>query len=121
MIGKCFSLAEFKKLAPLLVGKRRNPDVQFLVTSSRLMNNLAEQAGYIEPLREFGGKITVDTCILTTPMLHPEIKTLMTNSAKYAYYAPGLLNTRMIFGSMADCVRSAAAGRVVRDESLWEA
>ena len=53
-------------------------------------------------------------------MLPPDIKTLMTNSAKYAYYAPSLLNTRVTFGSLADCVRSAVAGHVVRDESLWE-
>jgi len=38
----------------------------------------------------------------------------MTNSAKYAYYAPGLLGARVTFGSLADCVRSAVAGRVVR-------
>jgi len=115
-----FSLAEFKQLAPLLVGKRRHPSVQFLVTSSRLMCNLAEQAGYIEPLKEFGGKLTVDTCILTTPMLHPEIKTLMTNSAKYAYYSPGLLSAQVVFGRLEDCVRSAVEGRVIRDESLWQ-
>jgi len=62
----------------------------------------------------------VDTCILATPMLPSEIKVLMTNSAKYAYYAPGLLNTRVVFGSLADCVRSAVVGRVVKDESLWQ-
>jgi predicted aconitase len=44
----------------------------------------------------------------------------MTNSAKYAYYAPSLLNTRVTFGSLADCVRSAIEGRVVRDDSLWQ-
>jgi predicted aconitase len=43
----------------------------------------------------------------------------MTNSAKYAYYAPGMLNTRVTFGSLEDCVRSAVEGRVLRDESLW--
>ena len=54
-------------------------------------------------------------------MLPPEIKTLMTNSAKYAYYAPSLLNTRVTFGSLEDCVRSAVDGpRPVRDEALWE-
>ena len=53
-------------------------------------------------------------------MLPPEIKTLMTNSAKYAYYAPGMLDTRVTFGSLADCVRSAVEGQVVRDESLWK-
>jgi predicted aconitase len=115
-----FSLSEFKQLAPLLIGKRRHPNVQFLVTSSRLMCNLAEQAGYIELLKEFGGKLTVDTCILTTPMLHPEIKTLMTNSAKYAYYSPGLLDTQVVFGRLEDCVRSAVEGRIIRDESLWQ-
>ena len=44
----------------------------------------------------------------------------MTNSAKYAYYSPGLLDTEVVFGSLEDCVRSAVAGRVVRDDSLWE-
>ena len=61
----------------------------------------------------------MDTCPLATPMLPPEIRTLMTNSAKYAYYAPGLLDTQVIYGSLADCVRSAVEGRVVRDETLW--
>jgi predicted aconitase len=115
-----FSLAEFKQLAPLLDGKHVHPDVQFLVTSSRAMTLLAKQAGYLSALEAFGGKVTVDTCILATPMLPPEIKTLMTNSAKYAYYAPGMLNTQVTFGSLADCVHSAVAGRVIRDESLWE-
>ena len=114
-----FSLAEFKQLAPLLAGRRRHPAVQILVTSSRAMAALADRAGYLEPLRQFGGKITVDTCILTTPMLPPEVKILMTNSAKYAYYSPGMLKTQVIFGSLADCVNSAAAGRVIRDETLW--
>ena len=114
-----FSLAEFKKLAPLLEGKRRHHDVQFLVTSSRLMTELADKAGCLAPLKQFGGKVTVDTCILTTPMLRQEINTLMTNSAKYAYYSPGLLNAQVVFGSLEDCVRSAIAGRVIRDESLW--
>ena len=80
---------------------------------------LAKQAGELAALEEFGGKVTVDTCILASPMLPPGVTLLMTNSAKYAYYAPGLLTTRVTFGSLADCVRSAVAGRVIRDESLW--
>jgi cis-L-3-hydroxyproline dehydratase len=114
-----FSLAEFRQLALLLDGQARHPDVRFLVTTSRAVVILAEQAGLLETLRRFGGQLTVDTCPLATPMLPPEIRTLMTNSAKYAYYAPGLLNTQVIYGSLADCVRSAVAGRVVPDERLW--
>jgi predicted aconitase len=114
-----FSLAEFTQLAPLVAGRRTHPRVKFLVTSSRLMRALAEEAGVLAPLVDFGAQITLDTCILASPMLPPEIKTLMTNSAKYAYYAPSLLDTRVTFGSLADCVRSAVEGRVVRDDSLW--
>ena len=115
-----FSLAEFRQLAPLFEGRQRDPGVELLVTSSRAMVKLAREAGLLEPLESFGGKVTVDTCILTTPMLFPQTRRMMTNSAKYAYYSPGLLDVEMAFGSMADCVDSAAAGRVTRDLSLWE-
>ncbi len=114
-----FSLAEFKQLIPLIEGKRTHPSVKFLVTSSRAMTLLAQKAGVLEALKAFGGQVTVDTCILASPMLPPEIKCLMTNSAKYAYYAPGLLDTEITFGSLADCVQSAIEGRVIRDESRW--
>ena len=100
----------------------RHPGVRFLVTTSRAVTALAERAGPLDTLRALRrARSTVDTCPLATPMLPPEIRTLMTNSAKYAYYAPGLLNTQVIYGSLADCVRSAVEGRVVRDEALWDA
>ncbi len=115
-----FSLAEFQSLAVLLEGHQRHPDVEFLVTSSRAMRELARQSGALAPFERFGGQVTVDTCILATPMLPKSIKILMTNSAKYAYYSPGLLGTQVVFGTVADCVQSAVEGRVIRDESLWE-
>jgi predicted aconitase len=114
-----FSLAEFKGLAQLVAGKRKHPEVKFLVTSSRAMTLLAQKAGFLETLEAFGAQLTVDTCILTTPMLPAEIQNLMTNSAKFAYYSPGMLNKKIAFGSLEDCVHSAVAGRIIRDESLW--
>ncbi len=116
-----FSITEFGKLAPLLEGQERHADVQFLVTSSRAMRALAERKGYLRPLERFGGTVTVDTCILTTPMLPGRVRSIMTNSAKYAYYAPGLLKTRVIYGTLDDCVRSAVRGRVTRSEGPWNA
>lgn len=114
-----FSLAEYKRLADLVAGKKKHPQVKFLVTSSRAMTQLADKAGFLASAREFGAQVTVDTCILTSPMLPDEIQNLMTNSAKFAYYSPGLLKKRIAFGSLEDCVNSAVAGRVVRDEALW--
>ena len=114
-----FSLDEFRQLAALITGRRVHPSVRFFVTSSRAMTLLAKEAGYLSGLEEFGGRVTVDTCILASPMLPPGIKRLMTNSAKYAHYAPGMLKAQVTFGSLDDCVRSAVAGHVVWDESLW--
>lgn len=114
-----FSLEEFRALIPLLDGRRRHDDVRFLVTTGRGVKLIAEETGLLAPLLDFGGEVTVDTCILTTPMLPADIRVLMTNSAKYAYYTPGLLDRAMVFGSMRDCVESAVLGRVVRDETFW--
>ncbi len=114
-----FSLEEFRVLAPLLEGRSRHPGVRFLVTTGRGVKLIAQEAGLLDPLHDFGGDVTVDTCILTTPMLPSEIEILMTNSAKYAYYAPGLLGRAMVFGSTSDCVESAVQGRVIRDDDLW--
>ena len=104
-----FSLAEFQSLAPLLNGVSKHPNVQFLITTSRAM---AVLAGLLEPIREFGGRITLDTCILTTPMLPETVGSLMTNSAKYAYYSPGLLNVSVAYGGMEECVQSAVLGQI---------
>lgn len=115
-----FSLTEFQRLAPLVEGRQCHPKVKFVITSSRAMALLAQKTGALAPIKKFGAQITLDTCILVSPMLPASIKRLMTNSAKYAYYAPGLLETDITFGSLEDCVASAVAGRIERDESLWE-
>lgn len=117
-----FSFAEFGKLAAALGerGGERHPDCRFLVTTSRAVAALAERAGLLEPLRAFGGQVTVDTCILATPMLPAGVRRLMTNSAKYAWYAPGLLGAEVAFGSLGECLASASAGKVVREPSPWD-
>lgn len=114
-----FSIDEFRQLAPLLKGRRKADSVEFLVTTSRIMRTLAADTGMLKDLEAFGGRLTVDTCVLATPMLPPSIKTIMTNSGKYAYYVPGLLDRQVVYGSLADCVESAERGRVIRDDSAW--
>ncbi len=114
-----FSFEEMKRLAPLLEGRERHPGVTFLVTTSRIMRDLAGSAGLLRTLESFGGRVTVDTCILATPMLPKTVRRLMTNSGKYALYSPGLLGVEVAYGSLEDCVSSAVAGRVTRGPSPW--
>lgn len=116
-----FSLSEFAALASAVEGRRRHPGVRLLITTGRAVRALAAKAGHLDAVEAFGGELTVDTCILTTPMLPDGMRRLMTNSAKYAWYTPGLLDRAVAFGSLADCVASAVAGRVVRDDSAWAA
>lgn len=119
--GPHFSIQEFNQLAPLIQGQKRHPSVRFVVTTSRAVKVIAEKAGLLEPIYQFGGSLTLDTCILATPMLPPEIKVLMTNSGKFAYYSPGLLDVDVVFGSLEECVQSAIEGEVRQVGSIWEA
>ena len=121
-----FSFVEFGKLAALL--RERGPEralpeeggCDLVVTTSRAVRDLAERAGLLEPLHAFGGRLMVDTCVLATPMAPGTTRRLMTNSAKYAWYSPGLLGSAVAFGSLAECVESARRGRVVREPGPWD-
>jgi hypothetical protein len=115
-----FSFDEMRRLARLVEGRKRHPRVTFLVTTSRVTRDLASAAGYLGALESFGGKVTVDTCILATPMLPKTVRRLMTSSGKYAFYSPGLLQVEVAYGSLEDCVASAVAGKVRREPSPWD-
>lgn len=115
-----FSYQEFERLAALAEGKRRHPDVEVLVTSNRFTRDRVQKARFWPTLERFGIRVAVDTCIFHMPMLRPDARVLMTNSGKYAYYTPGLLGRQVVFGSLADCVRSAVLGQVYREDEVWE-
>jgi predicted aconitase len=115
-----FSVAEFERLAGLLTdGVPFDPRVRVYVATSRAVLAEAERLGYAEPVRAAGGQIVVDTCTYITPILDRMVRTVMTNSGKWAWYAPGNIGVDVVLGSLAECVRSAQAGTVWRDEALW--
>ncbi|MCY6381747.1 aconitase X catalytic domain-containing protein [Hoeflea prorocentri] len=109
-----FSITEFERLAKLIDGHRVHPDVTFYVSTSRFVEEAASKKGFLEPLAAAGVEILVDTCTYFSPAVKACQGRVMTNSAKWAYYAPGMLPVEVAFGSLADCVRSAVAGQVVR-------
>jgi predicted aconitase len=65
-------------------------------------------------LEAAGVVIVADTCVVVTPIM-PELDAgvLMTNSGKFAQYAPGNTGYAVLYGSMAECVESAVRGRPV--------
>jgi predicted aconitase len=113
------SLAECRTLARLMSGQRAAPGVEVFITTSRAVRDLLARSGDLAILESFGSKVTADTCIVVAPLINPQARVLMTNSAKYAHYGPGLLGVASVFASTEECVESAVAGRVVRNDGPW--
>jgi predicted aconitase len=110
-----FSLNEFAKLMPLLrSGTPFKVDV-YVNTSRHVLNEVAAR-GWLEVIEAAGIAVVVDTCTYVTAVMRDLTGVVMTNSGKWAYYAPGNLGIEVAFGSLADCISSARAGQVVRAE-----
>jgi predicted aconitase len=107
-----FSVGEFKELARLLAG--RSAVIPLYVNTGR--DVLVEVMGtpWWDDLASV--RIVTDTCTYITPILEEGVEVVMTDSAKWAYYAPGNLGVSVVFGSLAECVESAVTGRMIRHE-----
>ena len=114
-----FSYSEFERLVALLDGCRVHPTVTLYVSTSRYVAALIEEKGWMDSLRTAGAEILVDTCTYFSPAVKACKGRVMTNSAKWAYYAPGMLPVEVAFGSLEDCVHSAIAGEVMGKSAAW--
>jgi len=114
-----FSLGECRMLAQYVAEGHCHPGVEVLITTSQMVHEAASRIGLTAKLERFGARFVTDTCILTSPIVPERSRTLMTNSAKYAHYVPGLLGRDVYFGSMEDCARSAMSGRPIISEPVW--
>lgn len=112
------SLEEFDRLRRLLNG--RMLAVPLYACTGRHVLRLLERDGHRASLESSGVVIVADTCVVVTPIL-PEKPgaILMTNSGKFAHYAPGNTGYSVLYGSMADCVESAVAGKPVFGANTW--
>jgi predicted aconitase len=73
-----------------------------------------QDEGELDDAEKFNLIPVTDTCTYVTSVLDRLDGVVMTNSGKWAHYAPGNIGVSVAFGDLEDCVRSAAAGRVVR-------
>lgn len=112
-----FSLDEFAQLERLLAGS--DLELPFYVCTGRGVKEQLEAQGRLPALLDAGVEIVVDTCVVVTPILPERGGTLMTNSGKFAHYTPANTGYAVVYGSLEDCVATARAGHLVRDESLW--
>jgi predicted aconitase len=85
----------------------------YVNTSRAVLEELAAR-GWTRRLEAAGVTLVIDTCTYVTAILRDLSGTVMTNSGKWAYYAPGNLGVEVALGSLRDCMASARAGRVTR-------
>ena len=112
-----FSVAEFERLLDLLDG--RSVALPVYASTGRAVLAEIEERGWGDALRAAGVTFVVDTCTYITPILEPREGVVMTNSAKWAYYAPGNLGVEVALGSLRECVESAVRGEMRRDPDGW--
>lgn len=112
------SADELAGLEALLAGRRVAVPL-YACTGRHVLATLddARRAG----LEAAGVKLVADTCVVVTPILPDQAGgVLMTNSGKFAHYAPGNTGYAVLYGSLAECVESAVSGRPVAEKlSSW--
>jgi len=109
------SEAQLRHLVDLV--REERPRVPFYVNTGRAQ--LAALDSVADDLADAGVTVVTDTCTYITPVMHGITGPVMTDSGKWAWYAPSNLGFEVALGSLQECVSSAAAGRVIRDERLW--
>lgn len=99
------SLEEIKKVATFLKGKKVKDDLQLWICMSRWLKEKAKDyAGVIE---EAGGYAVCDTCAIVTWLKALGINSVMTNSAKTAYYAPTMNKVDTLYAPLSECLKAA--------------
>ena len=112
-----FSHAEWERLIPLLHQHRPAAGIPIYVNTARATLAGLQADGLLQGLETCGLIPVADTCTYVTAIIERLDGVVMTNSGKWAHYAPGNIGVTVAFADMKDCIRSAAVGHVVRSAS----
>lgn len=113
-----FSLRELKRLASLLDGRAVHQDVAMYVSTGRGTYRSAQEIGLAADLDARGITFVLDTCTYVRPIVELGGGAVLTDSGKWAWYAPTTLGADVAIGSLAECVASAVRGRLVLDDDF---
>jgi predicted aconitase len=99
---------ELRRLAALIDGRRVASGLDFYVSTNRFALEVASEA--VEVIDRAGVTVVVDTCTYLAPPEKLRRGTVMTNSAKWAYYAPTNVGNKAVFATLEECVNTAVSG-----------
>jgi predicted aconitase len=108
-----FSIPEFQLLAALIDGRQVASTTPLYVNAGRWVYDEVAKQGIADQLEAAGVRVVTDTCTYNTPVLPKTDGLVLTNSAKWAWYAPRNIGVDVVFADLEVCVESAVAGEVV--------
>ncbi len=103
------SLAEIEAVADHLEGRR--VAAALWITTARATRQRAQAAGLVQAIEAAGGRVVADTCLVVAPVADLGFRSLATNSAKMAFYAPSHSGLSVRFGSTEQCLAAALSGK----------
>lgn len=112
-----FSHEEWMRLLPLLREAAPGRGIPIYVNTGRATLTRLQEEGALAGMEAFGLVPVADTCTYVTSIMERLDGVVMTNSGKWAHYAPGNIGVTVAFADMKDCIRSAAVGHVVRSST----
>lgn len=102
------SLDEIRKIANMIGTGKVREDVEFWICTSRFVKEKAKVS--VQKIEASGAKVLTDTCAVVTWTDKLGIKTIMTNSAKTAHYAPTLNKAETTLAPFKECLKTALKG-----------
>ena len=116
-----FSAPECRALDAALGGRKVHADTAVIATAGQQVLDEIRAGGTLARLEASGVQVVPDICwcSISEPVFPPAARVLMTNSGKYAHYAPGLSGRAVRFGSLAECAEAAITGRAPDELPGW--
>ena len=81
------------------------------IFTSRAVKLAAEAAGHLKALRDSGALLMTDTCSSISQAVPKGTRVVALDSAKQVHYLPAIMNIEGWYGTTAECVDAACAGR----------
>jgi predicted aconitase len=99
------SLQEISYLASKLYGKKLKKPLW--ICTSRMVKEAAERMGFNSIIKDAGGNVVADTCMVVSPIEEMGYQTTGVNSGKAANYLPGFCKQNVCFSNLDDLIKEA--------------
>jgi len=107
------SLTDLEAIAAALDDRR--VAAQLWITTSRAVRVAAEAAGLVARIETSGARVVADTCLVVAPVAELGFRSMATNSAKMAFYAPSHSGVSVRFGPLEQCLEAALTGKWIEN------